>query len=106
MGEEIDYNKLIRDKIPEIIEAAGKEYQLHQADDQEYLKSLLAKVREELQEFEQQPSPEEMADIFEVLAALIAYFDFDEEKIKEHQKKKRAERGGFKKRLILDKVIE
>ena len=106
MTKEINYNKLIRDKIPQLIEAAGKKYELHKADDKEYLQSLLAKVKEELQEFEEQPSLEEMADIFEVLTALIDYFGFDEEKIREYQEKKRKERGAFKKRLILDKVIE
>lgn len=97
MVKEIKYNKLIRDKIPEIIEAAGKDYELHRADDAEYLQSLFAKVREELQEFEQEPSLEEMADILEVLAAIIDYFDFDRKKIREYQEKKEKNEEPLKK---------
>lgn len=56
VAEEILYDKLIRDKIPEIIENAGKKYQIHKADDQEYLDKLLLKVEEELAEFKEDPS--------------------------------------------------
>ena len=106
MAEEILYNKLIRDKIPEIIENAGKEYEIHRADEQEYIEKLLLKVEEELAEFKEEPSIAEMADLFEVLDSVINYYDFDKQKIKNYQKKKRKERGGFEKQLILDKVIE
>ncbi|PTX17358.1 Predicted house-cleaning noncanonical NTP pyrophosphatase, all-alpha NTP-PPase (MazG) superfamily [Halanaerobium congolense] len=106
MAEEILYNKLIRDKIPEIIENAGKEYEIHRADEQEYIEKLLLKVEEELAEFKEEPSIAEMADLFEVLDSVINYYDFDKQKIKNYQKKKRKERGGFRKQLILDKVIE
>jgi predicted house-cleaning noncanonical NTP pyrophosphatase (MazG superfamily) len=104
--EEILYDKLIRDKIPEIIENAGKEYEIHKADEQEYIEKLLLKVEEELAEFKEDPSIAEMADLFEVLDAVIGYYDFDKEQIKDYQEKKRKERGGFKRKLILDKVIE
>ena len=106
MAEEILYNKLIRDRIPEIIEDAGKEYKIHKADDQEYIDKLFLKVEEELAELKEEPSIMEMADIFEVLEAVIDYFNFDQKEIKEYQLKKRKERGGFKKQLILDKVID
>lgn len=106
VAEEILYDKLIRDKIPEIIENAGKKYQIHKADDQEYLDKLLLKVEEELAEFKEDPSIAEMADIFEVLDAVIDYFNFDREEIEKYQLEKRKERGGFKKQLILDKVFE
>jgi predicted house-cleaning noncanonical NTP pyrophosphatase (MazG superfamily) len=106
VAEEILYDKLIRDKIPEIIENAGKEYEIHKADEQEYIEKLLLKVEEELREFKEDPSIAEMADLFEVLDAVIGYYDFDKEEIKDYQEKKRKERGGFNKQLILDKVIE
>jgi len=104
--EEFLYDKLIRDKIPEIIENAGKAYEIHQADEQEYIEKLLLKVEEELAEFKEEPSIAEMADLFEVMSAIIDYYDFDREEIKEYQENKRKDRGGFKKQLILDKVIE
>ncbi len=106
MAEEILYDKLIRDQIPEIIENAGKEYEIHKADRAEYIAKLLLKVEEELEEFKEEPSIAELADLFEVLDAIIDYYDFDREEIKEYQTDKRKERGAFKKQLILDKVIE
>ncbi|MFW5736780.1 MAG: phosphoribosyl-ATP pyrophosphohydrolase [Halanaerobium sp.] len=106
MAEEILYDKLIRDKIPEIIENAGKEYEIHKADQEEYIAKLLLKVEEELAEFKEEPSIAELADLFEVLDAVIDYYDFEREEIKNYQENKRKERGAFKKKLILDKVIE
>jgi len=106
LAEEILYDKLIRDKIPEIIENAGKEYEIYRADEQEYIEKLLLKVEEELAEFKEDPSIAEMADLFEVLDAVIDHYKFDKQEIKDYQEKKRKERGGFKRKLILDKVIE
>ena len=106
MSNKIIYNKLVRDKIPLIIADAGKEYEIHTAEDAEYLEKLLDKVEEELEEFREEPSIKEMADIYEVLDALVDYFDFDKQEILSFQKKKRKNRGGFKERIILDKVIE
>ncbi|MFW6295212.1 MAG: phosphoribosyl-ATP pyrophosphohydrolase [Halanaerobium sp.] len=106
MAEEILYDKLIRDKIPEIIKDAGKDYELHKADDQEYIEKLLLKVEEELKEFKENPSIEEMADIFEVFESIMEYYNFNRKEIINYQQTKRKERGGFKKQLILDKVIE
>jgi predicted house-cleaning noncanonical NTP pyrophosphatase (MazG superfamily) len=106
VAEEILYDKLIRDKIPEIIENAGKEYEIHKADQEEYIEKLLLKVEEELAEFKEEPSIAEMADLFEVLDAVIDYYDFERKEIKKYQADKRKERGGFKKQLILEKVIE
>jgi predicted house-cleaning noncanonical NTP pyrophosphatase (MazG superfamily) len=106
VAEEILYNKLIRDKIPEIIENAGKEYEIHKADQKEYIEKLLLKVEEELAEFKEEPSIAEMADLFEVLDAVIDHYNFDKQEIKDYQDRKRKERGGFEKQLVLDKVIE
>ncbi len=106
MGEEIRYNKLVRDRIPEIIEDAGKEYTIYTAADEEYLSKLYAKVMEELDEFKENPSAEEMADIFEVLDGLIRFYKLDYEEIRTVQEKKKDKRGGFEDRVILEKVRE
>ncbi|MFW6025565.1 MAG: nucleoside triphosphate pyrophosphohydrolase [Candidatus Woesearchaeota archaeon] len=106
MSKEIKYDKLVRDKVPQIIENAGKEYTIHIADDSEYIKKLLAKVEEELAEFKENPSVEEMADIFEVLDGLISYYHLDYDEIKAVKREKKEKRGGFEDRLILEKVKE
>lgn len=66
---------------------------------------LSSSIKKELAEFKEEPSIAEMADLFEVLDAVIDYYNFDKQDIKNYQEKKRKERGGFEKQLILDKVI-
>ncbi|UUV18317.1 nucleoside triphosphate pyrophosphohydrolase [Fusobacteria bacterium ZRK30] len=98
------YNKLIRDKIPEIIEENGEKYHCHIAGDKEYLEALRAKINEEVEEFYETPSIEEMADILEVLRALGDYYGFSEDKIEKARIEKDRKRGAFKRRIILEKV--
>lgn len=106
MEKEIKYDKLVRDKIPQIIEDSGKEYTIHIADDKEYVSKLFAKVLEELDEFKENPSAEEMADIFEVLDGLISLYNLDSENIKTKKREKKDKRGGFEDRIILEAVRE
>jgi|LGVF01.1.fsa_nt_gb predicted house-cleaning noncanonical NTP pyrophosphatase (MazG superfamily) len=105
MSKEKIYNKLVRDNIPEIIEKAGHEYYIHIADNVEYEKRLIDKVSEELKEFEENPCEEEMADILEVLESLVSIFKLNEIKIKNIKKEKKNKRGGFSKKIILEKVL-
>ena len=99
------YNKLVRDKIPEIIEKSGKKAVIYIADDKEYLKKLYEKLIEEIEEFKENPSPEELADILEVCDAIREYFNIDAKEVESIKKKKYEERGGFYKRIILKEVI-
>ena len=104
MGKEIKYDKLVRDKIPQIIEDDGKDYTIHTADDKEYVSKLYAKALEELDEFKENPTAEEMADLFEVLDGLMSFYDLDSEEIEFIKKEKRENRGGFEGRIILENV--
>ncbi|MFW6287398.1 MAG: phosphoribosyl-ATP pyrophosphohydrolase [bacterium] len=106
MGKVIKYDKLVRDKIPQIIDDAGKECAVHIADDKEYVSKLFDKVQEELNEFEENPSAEEMADIFEVLDAMIGFYGLDADEIEAVKKEKKADRGGFEERIVLEAVRE
>lgn len=96
------YNKLIRDKIPEILEKKGIKYKIHIAGRKEYWQKLKEKLSEELKEFSKDESVEEFADILEVLDAIRLYKKFDKNKIEKIKKKKAKERGVFKKRIILE----
>ncbi|MDX9893310.1 MAG: nucleoside triphosphate pyrophosphohydrolase [Patescibacteria group bacterium] len=96
------YNKLIRDKIPEIIRAKGREPIIHIADQQEYWQKLKEKLVEEFKEFEAAESPEELADVLEVIDAIIKYKNFDFIEIKKIKEQKAQARGKFEKRIILD----
>jgi predicted house-cleaning noncanonical NTP pyrophosphatase (MazG superfamily) len=64
------YNKLVRDNIPDILDAKGIPYEQREATAEEYKAELIKKLEEELNEFKQQGSIEELADLIEVIEAL------------------------------------
>jgi len=96
--------KLVRDKIPEIIEKSGKTPVIHTAKDKEYWEELKNKLNEEVNEFLEEENKEELADIIEVIHTISDYKQFNMEEIKSLRKQKSEERGGFKDRIILDRV--
>lgn len=98
------YNKLVRDKIPEIIEADSRRPITHIANDNEYRTMLKKKLLEEVDEFLEDESPEEMADILEVIKAIIKYKTYNALQIEEIRNKKESERWWFYNRVILDGI--
>ena len=93
------YNKLVRDKIPEILDTKGVVYEKRTATEEEYKTELIKKLREELEEFEVASDVEELADIMEVIEALKFLPEYMD--VEELRKKKKEERGGFEQRIIL-----
>lgn len=98
------YNKLVRDNIPEIIEQNGSRVTVHIADKDEYKRKLYEKLHEEVEEFLQERSEEELADVMEVLDAIVKLHKLDMEKVKEIQEEKAVKRGRFHKKIILDET--
>lgn len=100
------FRKLVRDRIPEIIEKDGQKAVTRVLDEKEFIVAMENKLLEEVQEFRADAADKkmEMADIREVLGALMHGYGFSEEEIAVLQAKRRAERGGFEKRLFLEKV--
>ncbi|HSX24696.1 MAG TPA: nucleoside triphosphate pyrophosphohydrolase [Candidatus Andersenbacteria bacterium] len=96
------YNKLVRDKIITIIQTHGGDAKFHIASNTEYWQKLKEKLVEEVQEFSESESIEELADILEVIGAISEYKKFHKKKILEVKNKKAEERGKFKKRIILE----
>lgn len=95
------YNKLVRDKIPEIIEASGKKVRIRIADDAEYLALLCRKLSEEVNEFLENNDPKELADIIEVILSLCKTYGISLAELLKMAEKKRAERGGFDQKIVL-----
>lgn len=96
------YNKLVRDKMPEIIKQKGGTPITHVADDSEYWQKLKEKLQEEVAEFVESESLEEMADIWEVIEAVIEYKKFSQSEVASIKNKKAEERGKFRDRIILE----
>ncbi|MBI4132606.1 MAG: nucleoside triphosphate pyrophosphohydrolase [Candidatus Sungbacteria bacterium] len=99
------FRKLIHDKIPEIIAAKGEHARVRVLAGTEFLPALENKLLEEVQEMRLGAEKKtEIADIYEVLDALIAAYGFSKEEIIAIQARKREERGGFEKRLFLEEA--
>jgi predicted house-cleaning noncanonical NTP pyrophosphatase (MazG superfamily) len=98
----MQYNKLVRDKIPEIIASHGGVAVTHIADDEEYRDKLREKLEEEVKEYLEDESIEELADILEVIHALAAIHGVSPEDLEHARKKKAEKRGAFKSHIILD----
>jgi len=93
------YEKLVRDKIPDILDEKGVDYEKHIAEPAEYKKELIKKLVEESCEFAEAGLLEELADVAEVLGALAKLPEYSN--IEEVRIKKLNEKGGFDKRIIL-----
>ena len=100
------YNKLVRDRIPEIIEADGKTCITEILSDAQYLEMLDAKLNEELAEYQESKSLEELADLLEVMRAVVKAKGWTWEQLEQVRQEKAAKRGGFEKKILLGEVIE
>jgi len=104
MSERQVYDKLVRDRIPEIIEAEGRRCGTEIMDNADFRQALLAKLIEEAQEIAASDGRDlmiEIADLLEVVDAIIATFELDRQDILITQAQRRHARGGFAKRIKL-----
>lgn len=98
------YNKLVRDRIPEIIEDAGKTAITKILPEEEMETRLVQKLEEEIQEFKESRDFEELADLLEVIEALAKLRGEDLYTLERIKADKKAERGGFENRILLEGV--
>jgi len=95
--------KLIRDRIPEIIREAGGDPRTRTLDDEAFREALCAKLAEETNEFLEARTAEELADVLEVVYALAEQAGLTPDALEAIRLEKRAARGGFDRRLFLER---
>ena len=100
------YHKLVRDKIPAIIESTGKTCRTEILNDEDYLALLDEKLGEELAEYRESKSLEELADLLEVMEAVVTARGYTWEELMAVKAEKKAARGGFEDKILLLEVSE
>jgi len=101
-----EYNKAIRDNIPDIIKKSGNECSVKTLSDDEFLKELEKKLREEIEEYLDNSSVEELADIVEVIERISQLKGVSFDELERIRQKKGDERGRFKNNLFLISTSE
>jgi predicted house-cleaning noncanonical NTP pyrophosphatase (MazG superfamily) len=100
------YNKLIRDRIPEIINAGGKQCTTEILSDAAYLEKLHQKLREELDEYLQSQDLAELADLLEVIYAVAQARGMTGAELERVRQEKAEQRGGFAGKILLVEVAD
>lgn len=101
-----EYGKLVRDKIPEIIQNAGKEPVVRMAEQDEYQSLLMKKLQEETYEYLSSGNVEEIADIVEVIKAILDSQGLNWSQLDKLMAKKAEARGRFQNRTVLERVVD
>jgi predicted house-cleaning noncanonical NTP pyrophosphatase (MazG superfamily) len=96
-----EYNKAIRDRIPEIIEKSGKKCSVKILNDKEFLPYIEQKIIEESEEYFSSRSVEELADLLEVIYRVAAVKGTSHDELENIRLKKQNERGAFSKNFVL-----
>lgn len=98
------YNKLVRDKITDIIEAEGRTAKYRILDNHEYREELNKKLQEEIKEYLEDNNVEELADIVEVIYGILNSMDVSIEEFEKVRTEKVIKRGAFKKKVFLEEA--
>ena len=102
----ICYNKLVRDRVPEIIVNSGKQCAFTTLSDDDYLAMLDAKLNEELAEYQESKSMEELADLLEVIRAVAKARGSSIDEVEAIRRDKAAKRSGFEQKILLVEVTD
>ncbi|TQQ84068.1 phosphoribosyl-ATP pyrophosphohydrolase [Peptacetobacter hominis] len=101
----IEYDKLVRDNIPQIIESGGTKCEFETVDDFSALEYLYDKLREESQELIDCKNVDEACDVLEVVFAIASKYGYTEEELLARREERKSVRGGFEKNIVLKKVL-
>lgn len=98
------YNKLVRDKITNIIEAEGRIVKYRILDNDEYKQELNKKLQEEVKEYLEDNNVEELADIVEVIYGILNSMNVSIQEFEEVRINKQERRGAFEKKIYLEET--
>lgn len=98
-----EYNKLVRDKIVDIIEADGRKAEYRILDNVEFRNELNKKLQEEVHEYLEDNNVEELADIVEVIYGILNSMDVSIDDFEKIRLAKKEKRGAFNKKIFLEK---
>jgi predicted house-cleaning noncanonical NTP pyrophosphatase (MazG superfamily) len=101
-----EYDKLVRDRIPEVIRENDETPVAHTVEGEAYRERLREKLVEEATEFRDEPTVEELADVLDVVAAIRDAEEFDADDLQRKRRAKQEARGGFEDGTVLDRVEE
>ena len=102
--ETIEFDKLGRDNVPDLIRESGDDPETHVADASEYRHRLREKLVEEATEFRESGDAEELADVLAVVGTLCRVEGIDREEVERLGREKTQERGAFEERIVLERV--
>ena len=95
------FNKVIRDKIPEIIQKDGYTCNIQTLSDEKFLLEIEKKLSEEVTEYQNDKTPEELTDILEVIYRIAQLKGISKEELEKIRVKKLQDKGGFEMNLFL-----
>lgn len=101
-----EYDKLVRDRIPQVVREDGETPIVHEAEGEEYRDRLASKLLEEAEEYAESRRVEELADVLEVLDAIQAARALEDGELSRLRVEKAEERGRFDKGIVLERVEE
>lgn len=99
-----EYDKLVRDRIPEVVRENGETPVTHRVEGDEYRDRLAAKLVEEAEEYAEDREVGELGDVLDVVDAIVAARDVDHDELDDERASKRRERGGFADGVVLERV--
>lgn len=98
------YDKLVRDRIPEIIESSGNKCEIEVVSDEIALEYLYKKLNEEVSELLEDKNLDEIVDVMEVLFAIGSKYGYSEDDVLNRRSKKKCSSGGFEDNIVLKKT--
>ena len=101
-----EFDKLVRDEIPDVIESNGEDPTIHVVDGEEYSDRLVEKLDEEVQEYRDSRDVEELADVLEVVHAIRKERGISSDELAEIRSRKAEQRGRFDEGVVLERVEE